>query len=317
MQNDGGYGGVPFFLRCPLSTIHYSLPTIPVISYSCALFALFRKRAKLKPFVFMGFRTLSQKHSGGGKEHTTYQGLRNSRDGLRQFANFLLELLAVAAAIGKRRAQPGMKFARPRLPRHLQDVGSIDSGSGDNDDPISRSSHQFGKNGRPLGSAPCASRCKNSVRAGLDHLSERLPQIRGFIEGAGKCHPQRLRKLKEFPRSLGVNSMVFRQNAKYHAFHARFLGAGAGTLHVSEPGSRIDEVSGAWADHHKNGQAHLRVHSADDLGARSNTAKRQTIAKFDAIRAAALRCQRSFESLHTDFENAFSDHIDSPAAERT
>src|SRR6266852_1059561 len=218
MQNDGGYGGVPFFLRCPLSSTHYPpSPSFHIVVHSLHSFAKERNSTLL----FSWVSALFHKNTGcGGKEHTTYQGLRNSRDGLRQFASFLLELLAVAAAIGKRRAQPGMKFARPRLPRHLQDVFSIDSGSGDNDDPISRSSHQFGKNGRPLGSAPCASRCKNSVRAGLDHLSERLPQIRGFIEGAVKCHPQRLRKLKEFPRSLGVNS--FRCQRRFKSFHADF-----------------------------------------------------------------------------------------------
>src|SRR6266849_1675335 len=175
MQNDGGYGGVPFFLRCPLSSTHYPpSPSFHIVVHSLHSFAKERNSTLLLSWV----SALFHKNTGcGGKEHTTYQGLRNSPDGLRQFANFLLELLAVAAAIGKRRAQPGMKFARPCLLRKLQDVGSIDSSARDNHDPVPRGGDQFGKNSGPLGSALHATRCENPVRIGFDHLLERLLQI--------------------------------------------------------------------------------------------------------------------------------------------
>src|SRR5260370_36057373 len=120
-------------LLSSLPTIHYSLPrslSFHTVVHSLHSFAKERNSTLLLSWA----SALFHKNTGcGEKEHTTYQGLRNSRDGLGQFANFLLELLAVAAAIGKRRAQPGMKFARARLPRHLQDVGSIDSCARDND----------------------------------------------------------------------------------------------------------------------------------------------------------------------------------------
>src|SRR5260370_40026633 len=79
MQNDaGGMAVYPSFF-----VAHYPLltPTMPVISHSCALFALFCKRAKLNTLVFMGFRTLSQKHRGWG------EGARN-RSGLTQLARW-------------------------------------------------------------------------------------------------------------------------------------------------------------------------------------------------------------------------------------
>jgi len=161
-----------------------------------------------------------------------------------------------------------MKFARARLPCQLQDVDSIDSGAGDNCDPILGGSHQLGKNGRPLGSAFRASRGENPVRAGLDDSFECLPQIGGLVKRAVKCHRQRLRKLNKLPRSLDVNSMVFRQDAQYDTIHARFFGAGDGTFHFRELSGRIDEVSGARPDHHKNGQAHLCAHSAEKISVR-------------------------------------------------
>src|SRR5260370_37018355 len=73
MQNDaGGMAEYPSFF-----VAHYPLltPTIPVISYCCALFALFCKRAKLNPFTFMGFRTLSQKHRVWGEGAHNLSGL--------------------------------------------------------------------------------------------------------------------------------------------------------------------------------------------------------------------------------------------------
>ncbi len=125
MQNDGGYGGVPFFLRYPLSSTHYP----PSLSFHTVVHSLHSFAKERNSTLLLSWASaLFHKNTGcGGKEHTTYQGLRNSRDGLRQFANFLLELLAVAAAIGKRRAQPGMKFARPRLPRHRSPAAATNS----------------------------------------------------------------------------------------------------------------------------------------------------------------------------------------------
>src|SRR5260370_27266791 len=156
MQNDGGYGGVPFFLRCPLSSTHYP-PSLSfhTVVHSLHSFAKERNSTLLLSWV----SALFHKNTGcGGKEHTTYQGLRNSRDGLRQFANFLLELLAVAAAIGKRGVQSGLKFASPCLLRNVRDVGSIDSGAWDNHDPVPGSSHQFGESSGPLGGTLRATR---------------------------------------------------------------------------------------------------------------------------------------------------------------
>ena len=52
----------------------------------------------------------------------------------------------------------------------------------------------------------------------------------------------------------------------------------------------------------------MRPNSAKQLPARRNSAEGQSSAKFDAIRAAALRRHRCFKSFNADFEQAFSGH---------
>src|SRR5260370_37161700 len=111
--------------------------------------------------------------------------------------------------------------------------------------------------------------------------------------------------------------MVFRQDAQYDAIHARLCGISDGSLHLRELSSRIDEISCAWPDHGKNRNANLRSHRAKEISAGCNTAERQISAEFDAVRAAALRCQRPFKTLDTDFEQAFPVHVRNPTAEKT
>src|SRR5258708_16981717 len=142
-------------------------------------------------------------------------------------------------------------------------------------------------------------------------------QISGCVERPVIRYRQRLRDLNELPRSLDVDAMVFRQDAQDDAIHPRFFGISDGSLHLRELSSRVDEVSCAWPDHGKNRNANLRSDRAKEVSAGRNAAERQISAEFDAVRAAALRCQRPFTSLDTDFEYAFPVPLRSPAADTT
>src|SRR5437667_9436561 len=69
----------------------------------------------------------------------------DSRNLLRQFAYFLLKFLVLVAAIGKSRAETGVKLARSCSPRNFHDIGAADSCSRHNDDPFPRGFDKFGE----------------------------------------------------------------------------------------------------------------------------------------------------------------------------
>src|SRR5260370_6670592 len=245
------------------------------------------------------------------------RSLGESSDCLRQFADFFFKFRVVLAAIWKNRAQVRVKFARSRSLRNLANIRGADSCAWDNYDALPPGCDKFGEHRGSLWSAFRATGGENSLGSGLNHVSERLMQIGDLIERPVVRHRQGPCQFGQLPRSLDVNAMVFCQDAQYDAIHPRFFGISDGSLHLRELSSRIDEISCAWPDHGKNRNAKLRSHRAKGISAGCNTAERQISAEFDAVRAAALRCQRPFKSLDTDFEQAFPVHVRSPAAETT
>jgi len=122
----------------------------------------------------------------------------------------------------------------------------------------------------------------------LNDVFERFMQIGDLIESPVVRHRQGPRQFGQLPRSLDVDSVLFRQDAKYDAVHTSFFGANDGALHLCELSTGIDEVSRAWPYHGKNRNAYLRPRCAHEISARCNTAERQITAEFDAVRAGRV-----------------------------
>src|SRR5216684_2234947 len=72
-------------------------------------------------------------------------GLADSRNLTCQYAYFLFKLLVFVAAIGKSRAQAGVKLARSRSPRNFRDIDAADSCSRYNGNPFPRGFDKFGE----------------------------------------------------------------------------------------------------------------------------------------------------------------------------
>jgi len=143
---------------------------------------------------------------------------------LYQLAYLLFKLFVLDAAIGKSRAQSGVKLECSCSPNNFGDIRAADSRAGDNDDPFQSSFDKFGEHGGSLQRTFRAAGRQDSFRASLDHIFERLVKITCLVECSVIRHRQWLCKFNEFPCALNVDAMVFRQDAQNEAIHSGFFG---------------------------------------------------------------------------------------------
>ncbi len=143
---------------------------------------------------------------------------------LYQLAYLLFKLFVLDAAMGKSRAQSGVKLECSCSPNNFGDIRAADSRAGDNDDPFQSSFDKFGEHGGSLQRTFRAAGRQDSFRASLDHIFERLVKITCLVECSVIRHRQWLCKFNEFPCALNVDAMVFRQDAQNEAIHSGFFG---------------------------------------------------------------------------------------------
>src|SRR6266481_2381086 len=95
-----------------------------------------------KPF---GCNTYEKQGVGGPSTRSA-----NLRELLYQLAYLLFKLFVLGAAIGKSRAQSGVKLECSCSPNNFRDIRGADSCAGDNDDPFHGSFDKFGEHGGSL-----------------------------------------------------------------------------------------------------------------------------------------------------------------------
>src|SRR5689334_5072518 len=195
-----------------------------------------------------------------------------------------------------------------------------DAGAGDNDDTVrlqriretgdsvARGGYEFGEFGGALQSGFCAGGSENSGGAGLDDGFEGAGEAGSFVEGAVKRYGQRPREVHESSRAGHVNAAIFFQDPQNDPIHPGFVGYGDGALHFRELGVRVDEVSGAGADHGIDGDVDFFADGAEQFAGRRESADGEVGAEFEAVGATARGSEGFFDGVDADFEEVFSRH---------
>jgi hypothetical protein len=194
-----------------------------------------------------------------------------------------------------------MDLANAGACNHVADVVVANLASGHYRDPFAGLIDERGDIARSIERGRGASRGEHPRRAELDHLLQRLPQVRREVEGLVKGERKPRCRAEQPPHALDVNTSVGAKDAGHDSGDSERPGSIDVLDHCIDIVSSVDEVAAAGPNHHEHRMLRLRNDGGDQLRTRSSSTDAEIGAQLDPVDASALGGDRAFEGLDRGF----------------
>jgi hypothetical protein len=160
---------------------------------------------------------------------------------------------------------------------------------------------------RPL-RAQFERRRKSESGCGFHDVLQRAVKIGGHIECSMICSLERPGEIDQLTGPVNVNSSIQVENAKHHTISTQLFRHEHITLHHAEFVGGIAKIASMRPNHYMQTNRDFLASRRDQACTGRYSAFQETAAQFDALRPAALGCDRGVQRVDTYFDNEIVVH---------